>query len=250
LAAGLARRKCDDEAVVKVLFAGPSLFGAAPDLADIERRGPAAQGDIARAVADGADVIGLVDGAFGEVAAVWHKEILLALSRGVRVFGAASMGALRAAECAPFGMVPIGEIAQRFADGGLDDDAAVAVVHAPAEFGHEPLSEALVDALATISGLAADGLVTGPEAEALAMAARTMFFGIRTPDSIVAEAMLPFDRRAAVLAAYLGNRVSVKRRDALLLVEHLRHCPATVSAIPDWRPAASPSWQKLMRDFR
>ncbi|MEJ0097006.1 MAG: TfuA-like protein [Bauldia sp.] len=53
---------------------------------------------MSKAVLAGASVIGLVDGVFENVASVWHKEILYALSEGVQVFGAASMGALRAAD--------------------------------------------------------------------------------------------------------------------------------------------------------
>ena len=47
---------------------------------------------MAKAVIEGATVIGLIDGFFENVASVWHKEILFALSEGVQVFGAASMG--------------------------------------------------------------------------------------------------------------------------------------------------------------
>ena len=58
----------------------------------------------ARARARGSARIAIIDGYFERMAAVWHKEILLALERGIAVWGAASMGALRAAELAPFGM--------------------------------------------------------------------------------------------------------------------------------------------------
>ena len=60
------------------------------------------------AVRRGVRVIGLVDGVFERVPAVWHKEILFALSEGVHVYGAASMGALRAAELDTFGMRGVG----------------------------------------------------------------------------------------------------------------------------------------------
>ena len=42
-------------------------------------------------------------GAFASVPAVRHKEILWALSEGIPVIGAASIGALRAAELTAFG---------------------------------------------------------------------------------------------------------------------------------------------------
>ena len=43
----------------------------------------------------------IIDGSFQSQPAVRHKEILWALSRGIPVIGAASMGALRAAELYP-----------------------------------------------------------------------------------------------------------------------------------------------------
>src|SRR3954452_8807487 len=104
---------------MKVVFAGPSIHGLDLDLEGIVLRGPAEMGDFERAVTDGATVIGLVDGHYQQVGAVWHKEILMALAAGVTVFGAASMGALRASECEAFGMIPVGDIARRYCTGEL-----------------------------------------------------------------------------------------------------------------------------------
>src|SRR5262249_29172169 len=96
---------CGSEPMSTVLFAGPSIFGF--DLRstqDFSICPPAVCGDILKAVRGGARTIGLVDGLFGSERSVWHKEILVALSDGVRVLGASSMGALRAVECDQFGM--------------------------------------------------------------------------------------------------------------------------------------------------
>ena len=126
---------------MKIVFAGPSLCGAEYDAGDVIVRGPAQMGDLERAVAEGAHAVGLIDGHYQQVGAVWHKEILLALSSGVAVYGAASMGALRAAECEAFGMVPVGDIARRYCSGALFDDADVALTNGPAELGFPPLTE-------------------------------------------------------------------------------------------------------------
>ncbi len=55
----------------------------------------------------------LIDGYFHQVPSVQHKEILYALHQGLAVFGCSSMGALRAAELADFGMVGIGRVFRR-----------------------------------------------------------------------------------------------------------------------------------------
>ena len=64
---------------------------------------------------------------------------------GVHVFGASSMGALRAAELHPFGMVGVGRVFEGYRAGVYEDDDEVAVVHASEEAGFAPLSEAMVN---------------------------------------------------------------------------------------------------------
>ena len=230
--------------MVKLLYAGPSLSGATPDLGDIVLCPPAAHGDIARAVLQGANAIGLVDGLFDAVAAVWHKEILFALSRGVRVLGGASMGALRAAECAPFGMEPVGRIAQSYADGSRDDDADVGLVHAPAELGYLPLSEPIVDIEATLDHLVVLKLVTAHERLLMLAHARTVFFGDRTLDRLVPASLEP--RRDNILAAYAAHHISQKQQDALELVGRLRSLPAGRDFTPRFTFAESPMWRRRL----
>jgi hypothetical protein len=117
----------------------------ARSLVDGEFNPPAATGDVLRAVARGAEAIAIIDGVFERVPSVWHKEILFALSQGVPVYGASSMGALRAAECHAFGMVGVGRVFEAFRDGALEDDDEVAVAHSAAEHGYRALSDAMVN---------------------------------------------------------------------------------------------------------
>ncbi|KQT53111.1 hypothetical protein ASG43_19200 [Aureimonas sp. Leaf454] len=221
--------------MVKVLFAGPSLHGVAERPADIERRAPARQGDLLAAVHDGATVIGLVDGLFETVASVWHKEILFALAEGVEVLGAASLGALRAAECAPFGMVPVGWIAQRYIGGELDDDAAVAQLHAPAELGFQAVTEALVDVEAAVADLRRRSAVSPAEASRLLAAARATFFKERTYARLAETAGLSRERGLEIKAAVGALGPRLKQRDALRLVE-------AMLALPDARRSVRPGW--------
>ena len=149
-----------------VVFVGPSLAGATAALPPgVSLPGPAAAGDLYRAARAGARVIGLVDGVFEDRPTVWHKEILWALERGVRVIGAASLGALRAAECAPFGMEGVGQVFAQIPRGAIEDDSDLAVVHAPGELGWQPLTEARVNVRATLdAALAAAGVLSRREA--------------------------------------------------------------------------------------
>lgn len=230
---------------MKLLFAGPSLHGSSLDLDGLDVRPPAAQGDIAAAIDGGVTAIGLIDGIFGSAAAVWHKELLYALSLGIRVLGGSSMGALRAAECAAFGMEAVGVIAEGYVSGYLDDDAAVALAHLPPELGSAPLSEPRVDADATVSHLAALELVSAEEASRLAESIAAIHFADRTAEEIVARAGLIESRRAQVLALYRTHRVPQKRLDAELLVGRLRALPDERTVPPAWTFQRSPMWRQL-----
>lgn len=200
---------------MKLIFVGPSLHGAEVHIpSGIELRPPAAKGDIYKAVEEGADVIGLVDGYFEATAAVWHKEILHALSRGVRMFGAASIGALRAAECAAFGMTGIGAIYEAYANGELEDDSEVALLHAPRELGYAPLSEPLVNVRATLNHLLQADLIAEHQFRTLIEAAASIFYKERTWKAILAVAVLSPEERVHINELVRKFRVDQKRIDA------------------------------------
>ncbi len=211
---------------MKLVFCGPTL----PLLASGEGRKahpelvlapPARQGDLLRAVRDGARCIGLVDGLFEHVPAVWHKEILFALSKGVAVFGAASMGALRAAECEAFGMVPVGSIARDYASGRRVDDSDVAQLHGPAELGYPALSVPLVTVEAVLDEALRTGVVNASEHAALDAAARAIFFKHRRWPDILARANLAGRPHLTREIREIAARINPKRDDALALIRVL-----------------------------
>jgi hypothetical protein len=88
---------------------------------------PAAAGDVYRLWRRRPRAIGIVDGYVERVPAVWHKEIMWMMERGVHVFGSAGLGALRAAELDSFGMHGVGWVYQAFRQEALDRDDEVAV---------------------------------------------------------------------------------------------------------------------------
>lgn len=209
------------------VFLGPTLDAADARavLPDVEILPPARQGDLYRAARDGAAILGLVDGYFDRVEAVAHKEVLWAMSRGVHVLGAASMGALRAAELASFGMEGVGEIFARLRRGELTDDDEVAVAHATSEHGYRRTSEALVDIRATLAAALSTGVI-GEETHArMVSAAKALFYPDRVYPVILAraEAAGAAPAELAAFCAFLPRgRVEQKRRDALALMERLR----------------------------
>jgi hypothetical protein len=209
-----------------VVFLGPSLArGDALAILRADYRPPVRQGDVYRAVRDGARLLGIVDGYFHDVPSVWHKEILFALHQGAVVLGAASMGALRAAELHPFGMEGVGEIFAAFHDGRLTDDDEVAVQHGPAELGYPALSEALVNIRATLAAAERVGLVPPALRASLGAIAKAIFYPERSWGAVLAAARtggLPEEPLAALGRWLPANRVNQKRSDAIALIERLR----------------------------
>jgi hypothetical protein len=115
------------------VFAGPSLPpGDRVPFPGVEYFAPAKRGDVEGAAND-FDAILLIDGVFADALSTTPKEMLRACTR-TRVFGAASMGALRAAECRTHGAVPLGAIAAMYARGVLEGDDEVAVLMHPSTF--------------------------------------------------------------------------------------------------------------------
>lgn len=237
---------------MKVIFAGPTFHGATLlPLAGYELRPPARQGDFFHAVDDGANVIGLIDGVYEHVPAIWHKEILFGLAQGVQVFGAASMGALRAAECAAFGMVGIGRIYDDYVSGALEDDAEVAQSHAPAELGFLPLSEPLVNVRATIAHCLLLGCITGAEHDRLLETAKAIFFKDRTYKLLVQSCISDDKRASAVLTALRANSVNQKLLDAQLLVDAVvKASDQRLAPRLDWTFEATSFWNAAFSSSR
>ncbi|RYZ09170.1 MAG: hypothetical protein EOO73_05260 [Myxococcales bacterium] len=205
-----------------VVFLGPTLDRAtASALLPGTYLPPARQGDVLAASYSRPAAILLIDGYFDRVPAVWHKEILWAIEQGIPVLGASSMGALRAAELADFGMQGIGVVYERFRDGTYEDDDEVAVSHASEEHGFRRSSEAMVNIRATLARAFAAGVIEERTRASLLALAKRAFY----PDRHYAE-LLRLARASGLSAAELqrlegwlpSNRVDQKRADALELL--------------------------------
>lgn len=233
---------------MKCVFVGPTLPDAQQLAGDIVVRAPAIQGDVFRAVEEGATVIGIVDGGFEYTAPVWHKEILYALSAGVTVLGAASMGALRAAECHVFGMIGIGRVFQDYLNGTRIDDSDVAQVHGPAELGWLALSEPLVNVSATIENLVEKRVISPGEGVRMQTAARALFFKDRTWKSLVLLADIEDGRKRSIDAALQTFQVNLKRTDAIELLSAMSRCTAIrASPKPDWQFQHTTLWNEMVK---
>jgi hypothetical protein len=215
------------------------------------------QGDLYRAAQAMPRSIGLIDGYFECVPAVWHKEILWALGRGIRVFGSSSMGALRAAELVDFGMIGVGHVFRYFRQ-PLRDDSDVAVLHAPAAMGYRPLTEAHVNVHFTLRRAAAEGVIPRSLESELRAISQATFYKHRTWDVILDRAQTELAAGAIIarLREWLaGNRVDQKQRDTERLLRVMAKArPTGADARADhgftptaaWVAAAARVWPRPM----
>lgn len=208
-----------------VVFLGPSLaWNEARSIVRADFRPPARQGDVFRALDDGASAIVLIDGVFEASPSVWHHELIAAKACGLRVFGASSMGALRAAEL-PDIVEPLGTIAGNFVRGVWNDDAHVALLHGDREAGFRGLTVPWVNVWATAEAAVRAKVISARQAREVCSAAETIFYQARSWPAVLAGLRWPVKRRAAFGEFVADHAVELKAADARLAlrtVEKLR----------------------------
>jgi hypothetical protein len=196
-----------------IVYLGPSLaHGEAASLLDADFRPPVRRGDLASVEAG--RVVLILDGEFDQSLSVSPKEILRLLDGGSRVFGAASMGAIRATELGPMGMIGVGWIFEGYRSGLIEGDDEVALGYCP--FSHEALTVPLVNVRYWLDGIEAAGLVGPLERQALQRRARRIFYSDRTPERLSAAIVrfLGHSRYATWLDAGFGEIPDIKATDA------------------------------------
>ncbi|MCG5483934.1 MAG: TfuA domain-containing protein [Sinorhizobium meliloti] len=206
-----------------LVFLGPTLrLAEAEKILDAIYLQPAAQGDVLLAAhAFRPRAMILIDGQFEDRPAVRHKEILWAMAQGIVVIGAASMGALRAAELDAFGMIGVGLVYRwyrRFGLGPLSNpapDDAVAVHSGPRELGFPPLTDALVDLQRTFSAWWRLGVVSRSERDRLTTFARNLNFRERSLSAVLQAAGCAQERSKELREQMIGQ----KRHDAILALQ-------------------------------
>lgn len=144
-----------------IVFAGPSLIGLSEaKRSRLDLRPPVRRGDfdsLMEARHPGTTV--LIDGVFNSTLAITPTECRQLLQKGWRLIGASSMGALRASELWPVGMVGIGDVFMLYRLGILRSDADVAVMLNPVSY--EEVTASIVHIRAVLSLLEQQGRISG-----------------------------------------------------------------------------------------
>jgi len=203
-----------------IVFLGPSLsHKEARRFLEADYRPPIRRGDLERAPAHA--VVGIVDGMFDHGQTITPAEIRSALSRGVRIFGSSSMGALRAVEVP--GIEGVGRIFEMLKSGDVEDDDEVTIAFDPDTLA--PLCEPMVNIRHSVDRLARPGTISSDVARAIVRAAKGLSPRERVYSRILEVAGLAERADLAHLTTMLTS-YDLKREDAITLLERLGEMPA------------------------
>ena len=218
------------------VFAGPSLPpGNRPD-GPFEWLPPAAAGDVLALLDRPPARLCLIDGLFDSCPSPWHKELLLLMSRGTLVFGASSMGALRAAELHPFGMIGIGAIFRAYREERLHGDDEVALIHAPGALDWAPLTVPMIEVRATLVAACRAGLFTPSAARRIRALVREIHYEQRDWPMMEAACLAEGLTDAETFCCLEAMHVPLKRQDALACLtaaQSWNEAPALPDPPPD-----------------
>jgi hypothetical protein len=206
-----------------VVFTGPSLHpDRAKALLNATILPPIKRGDLDRVSTLKPAVIGIVDGEFYQSLAVSPKEILPLLESGVKVFGASSMGALRAVELRYCGMIGVGRIYRLFRGGILEADDEVALAYSPSTY--EALSEPLVNTRYILRAAVQRGILTRAQAGETVRKLKGVYFPERTRDLLLSIASELIGNAGALrMRQFLDTEApNTKEDDAKLLIVRIR----------------------------
>jgi hypothetical protein len=192
------------------VYLGPSLPVAnARTILNADYLPPIKRGDLEKLPVE-TKIVGIVDGEFFQSLAVSPREILPLLERGVTVLGAASMGALRAVEVEPNGMIGVGEIFRMYHDGTIDGDDEVALIYDSETYRN--LSVPLVNIRQALDLAECEGVVTKETASEILSELKSLYFPQRSYQRVVAQ--------APCLEAFLHERKPDLKRDDTLQLLH------------------------------
>jgi len=221
-----------------VVFAGPSIDRVTlRRITEADIANPIRRGDLEAWKAH--DIFVVLDGEFAQSLSVSPKELLALLDAGKTVVGAASMGALRAAELARYGMIGVGWIYERFARADVRREDDVALTYSPVDFA--PQTVPMVNVEYWMEQVALAGDISRVERALIVRGARKIFYADRTETRLRAavEGVLGAARLESILERSAGAIPDIKAIDAARAVAFAARLAG--GAVPIVEAAAAPT---------
>ena len=195
------------------------ILDSSDDVEVIYKR-PIKRGDLGHDIKENPDIIGIIDGVFHQNSAVGHREILDVMKRGVKVFGASSMGALRASELDSLGMQGIGYCYNQYASGIIDSDDDVAVMLDSESL--EALSVPLISMDYVFANAVSENILTQDEKDELVEISKSTFYPKRNYANTLAKSSLD-DGKKSELINYIRESEDIKKQDAEELLNFIKN---------------------------
>lgn len=219
--------------MVKVIvYTGLSLpFDEAKSILDstedvnVEYKRPIKRGDLSLALKENPDIIAIIDGVFHQSSAVGHKEILKVIKNGVKVYGASSMGALRASELDSLGMVGVGYVYNQYATGEVDSDDDVAVMLDSDTL--EALSEPLINMKYVFTEAVKESIISESEKDELMNIAKKTYYPQRNYAKTLSDSSLDNDTKSRLID-FIRTSPNIKKEDAKELLKTIKNELANV----------------------
>ncbi len=209
-----------------IVYTGLSLpFDDAKEIMDsrdgveVIYKRPIQRGDLSLALKENPDIIAIIDGVFHQNSAVGHKEILNAINKGITVYGASSMGALRASELDSLGMIGVGYCYQQYASGNVDGDDEVAVMLDGESL--EALSIPLISMRYVFDNAADENIIDESEKEELISIAKKTFYPKRNYAQTLAKSSLDNDKKGELID-FIRQSKDIKKEDAKELLHMIK----------------------------
>jgi hypothetical protein len=189
-------------------------------LPHMEVRPPIRRGDLHSVSEEDVSIVSIIDGDFYQSLAVSPKEVLAVMRRGVTVVGGASMGALRAAELSPYGMIGVGTIFRWYRTGRVTRDDDVAIMYASQAPEYRTLTVPMVNVIWVLEQGKTTGWLSRRSHRRVLVAARNTHWTKRNWPTILGRARLNGPERDAVMDFISVPDHDLKRLDALSVVQY------------------------------
>ena len=210
-----------------IVYTGLSLpFDEAKEILDstddveVIYKKPIQRGDLGPALRQRPDIIAIIDGVFHQNSAVGHKEILNVINSGVRVYGASSMGALRASELDSLGMIGIGYVYNQYSTGEVDSDDDVAVMLDSETL--EALSEPLINMRYVFTNAVRENIISEDEKNELLDIAKETYYPKRSYSQTLSQSSLD-DEKKDLLIDFIRTSPDIKKEDAKELLKTIKN---------------------------
>ena len=210
-----------------IVYTGLSLpFDEAKEILDstddveVIYKKPIQRGDLGPALRQSPDIIAIIDGVFHQNSAVGHKEILNVINSGVKVYGASSMGALRASELDSLGMIGIGYVYKQYSTGEVDSDDDVAVMLDSETL--EALSEPLINMRYVFTNAVCENIISEDEKNELLDIAKGTYYPKRSYSQTLSQSNLD-DEKKDLLIDFIRTSPDIKKEDAKELLKTIKN---------------------------